>query len=425
MSASIVMTNSLTTPAAPDVGRARLFLNATGNLCSIDELGAVTIYGEGITPEQVQDIVGALLQDSSTINVTYNDAGDAITFDVIASAVDHNQLLNYVANQHINHASVSITAGTGLTGGGTIEASRTLSIANTAVTAGSYGSATQVGTFTVNAQGQLTAAASTSIAIAQSQVTNLVTDLGLKADKAITVSAGAGLSGGGDLSANRTISMPNVGTAGTYGTVNNFPVITTDAQGRVSAVTTNNLTSGVLTGFSAVLGGGDVTATDTILQAFNKLQGSANNWAELVNTATLTSNSNLTNTNISNLTFSVVAGRRYRIEAQIRYQSVAGTTGITLTLLSTDGATGTIAGTISIPSGAAGTGAIYNGYITALAGLVTAPNTPSANTDYMATIEAVFVCTGSGTLNPAFRSEVLISTVTVQPGSNILVREWP
>jgi hypothetical protein len=59
------------------------------------------------------------------------------------------------------------TAGTGLTLTGT-----QFSITNTAVTAAAYGSASSVGTFTVNAQGQLTLAASTAIAINGNQITS-------------------------------------------------------------------------------------------------------------------------------------------------------------------------------------------------------------------------------------------------------------
>ena len=62
------------------------------------------------------------------------------------------------------------TAGTGLTLTGT-----QFSITNTAVTPASYGSASSVSTFTVNAQGQLTLAANASIAITNTQVSGLGT----------------------------------------------------------------------------------------------------------------------------------------------------------------------------------------------------------------------------------------------------------
>lgn len=71
--------------------------------------------------------------------------------------------------------TTTITAGTGLTGGGDLSANRTLAISNTGVTANSYGSASKTLTATVNAQGQLTALADTNIAIANTQVSGLGT----------------------------------------------------------------------------------------------------------------------------------------------------------------------------------------------------------------------------------------------------------
>lgn len=56
-----------------------------------------------------------------------------------------------------------------------------LTLATVNSNVGSFGSATQVPNYTVNGKGLITAASNTTIQIAESQVTNLVSDLGLKA----------------------------------------------------------------------------------------------------------------------------------------------------------------------------------------------------------------------------------------------------
>lgn len=74
------------------------------------------------------------------------------------------------------NTQITVTAGAGLSGGGTYTlgagGSQTLSLANTSVSAASYGSVSSVATFTVDAQGRLTAAGNASIAIGASQVTS-------------------------------------------------------------------------------------------------------------------------------------------------------------------------------------------------------------------------------------------------------------
>lgn len=224
------------------------------------------------------------VSDTASIDLSYS-AGN-ISGVVLPAGVNHNLLQNYFANEHINHASVSINAGTGLTGGGDITTTRTLSIANTTVTAGAYGSGSAVATFSVNAQGQLTAASSVAISISSTAVSDFaeavqdvmggalvdsasvdfvyndltntqtanVLPAGVNHDalqnwvankhidhSAVSISAGTGLTGGGDITASRTISMPNVGTPGVYGSSTQVPVITTDAQGRVTSVTNTTI----------------------------------------------------------------------------------------------------------------------------------------------------------------------------------------
>lgn len=54
--------------------------------------------------------------------------------------IDHNSLSNFVANKHIDHSTVTLTAGNGLTGGGDITASRSFAvIANSGLTANATG----------------------------------------------------------------------------------------------------------------------------------------------------------------------------------------------------------------------------------------------------------------------------------------------
>jgi hypothetical protein len=71
--------------------------------------------------------------------------------------------------------TVNVIAGTGLGGGGNLEANVTLSLANTAVTADTYGSANTAVIITVDAQGRLTNASNATIAVTNSQVSGLGT----------------------------------------------------------------------------------------------------------------------------------------------------------------------------------------------------------------------------------------------------------
>jgi hypothetical protein len=78
--------------------------------------------------------------------------------------VDNSEVI-YVSN---------VATGTGLTGG-PITSTGTVSLANTAVTIGTYGGATNVASFTVDQQGRLTSASNVTISISNSAVSGLGT----------------------------------------------------------------------------------------------------------------------------------------------------------------------------------------------------------------------------------------------------------
>jgi len=66
---------------------------------------------------------------SSSAQVTYSDI-TGVPAGIVSSSgqVDHDQTTNFVANEHIDHSAVSITAGSGLSGGGDITSTRTLTL---------------------------------------------------------------------------------------------------------------------------------------------------------------------------------------------------------------------------------------------------------------------------------------------------------
>ena len=88
--------------------------------------------GDGVTFKASGEIEATSLDISGDVDVDGTLEADAITLGGTAVAVSggafHDGFSDFVANEHIDHSGVSITAGDGLTGGGDITSTRTLNV---------------------------------------------------------------------------------------------------------------------------------------------------------------------------------------------------------------------------------------------------------------------------------------------------------
>lgn len=87
--------------------------------------------------EAVQDAVGTAYVDSASVDFTYDDGANTVTAVVLPAGVNHDLLNGFVANEHVDHSSVDVetAADSGLTGGGDLTATRSLSVDITGTTA--------------------------------------------------------------------------------------------------------------------------------------------------------------------------------------------------------------------------------------------------------------------------------------------------
>jgi len=163
--------------------------------------------------------------DGSGIDINWTDVSDGSDSDPydLTFTVDHDAASNFVANEHVDHTSVTLTAGSGLSGGGDISSNRTFN-ALTATT-GVAGITTLTNTINGDQDKALTPKAvnDASYLTSESDTLQTVTGRGAVTTNDVTISGGLTVSHEGAfstffvVSSGQKIGFGNRGESGNDG----------------------------------------------------------------------------------------------------------------------------------------------------------------------------------------------------------------
>jgi hypothetical protein len=177
------------------------------------------------TPTENAHATTKLYVDTAITGVatTFTVAGDGGTNQTITTGTD----------------TLTISGGTGLSSVGSSTDTITINLDNTAVTAGSYGSASAIPTFTVDAQGRLTAAGTASISTSFTVDTDEGDNLTISGGDTFVIIGGTGLTSVASATDTLTLNLDNTTvSAGSFGSATAVSTFTVDAQGRLTAAGT-------------------------------------------------------------------------------------------------------------------------------------------------------------------------------------------
>ena len=163
---------------------------------------------DGSTSQQIDNGEDITFADGTGAEFVVS-ATNTVTVNSVDSEIVHDNLSGFVANEHIDHSSVSISAGDGLSGGGTIASTRTLSVdinGASDLAAPATGDELLISDASdTNAIKKADVASIVNLAD-HDALTNFVANEHIN-HTSVSITAGDGLSGGGDISSTRTLAV--------------------------------------------------------------------------------------------------------------------------------------------------------------------------------------------------------------------------